>query len=118
LPSSTSAAPTFRREAQFDDNVYWCTRSADPEAFAPVEEVFKRYGIMEAATAYLGRPVGVKHVNAQINDQDLAFWKRVFPDTQLADPWGSYLHIDGTYGILMRDHVHDRRDGAVLLHPR
>jgi hypothetical protein len=85
---------------KFDDNVYWCTRAADPGAFAAVEGIFKRYGIIEAASAYLGRPAGVKHVNAQINDQDLAFWKRVFPDTQLADPWGSYLHIDATYGML------------------
>ena len=93
---------------KFDDNVYWCTRSADPDAFATVENIFKRYGIMEAASAYLGRPVGVKHVNAQINDQDLAFWKRVFPDTQLADPWGSYLHIDATYGMLKcAIYVHD-----------
>ena len=93
---------------KFDDNVYWCTRSADAEAFATVENIFKRYGIMEAASAYLGRPAGVKHVNAQINDQDLAFWKRVFPDTQLPDPWGSYLHIDATYGMLKcAIYVHD-----------
>lgn len=93
---------------KFDDNVYWCTRSADPEAFATVEKIFNRYGIIEAASAYLGRPIGVKHVNAQINDQDLAFWKRVFPDTQLPDPWGSYLHIDATYGMLKcAIYVHD-----------
>lgn len=93
---------------KFDDNVYWCTRSADADAFATVENIFKRYGIMEAASAYLGRPAGVKHVNAQINDQDLAFWKRVFPDTELPDPWGSYLHIDATYGMLKcAIYVHD-----------
>jgi hypothetical protein len=93
---------------KFDDNVYWCTRSTDPEAFSTVENIFNRYGIIEAACAYLGRPVGVKHVNAQINDQDLAFWKRVFPDTQLPDPWGSYLHIDATYGMLKcAIYVHD-----------
>jgi hypothetical protein len=98
LDERRAAIPPEKRK--FDDNVYWCTRTADPAAFASVENVFKRYGIIEAASAYLGRPVGVKHVNAQINDQDLAFWKRVFPDTQLADPWGSYLHIDATYGML------------------
>ena len=93
---------------KFDDNIYWCTRSSDPHAFTTVENIFNRYGIAEAASAYLGRPVGVKHVNAQINDQDLAFWKRVFPDTQLADPWGSYLHIDATYGMLKcAIYVHD-----------
>ena len=88
------------QKRKFDDNVYWCTRSADPQAFATVENIFGRYGIIEAASAYLGRPVGVKHVNAQINDQDLAFWKRVFADTEIADPWSSYLHIDATYGML------------------
>ncbi|HEY2246788.1 MAG TPA: phytanoyl-CoA dioxygenase family protein [Bradyrhizobium sp.] len=85
---------------KFDDNVYWCTRTGDPQAFAAVENVFGRYDIVQAASAYLGRPVGVKHVNAQINDPQFAFWKRQFPDTGLADPWGSYLHIDATYGML------------------
>jgi hypothetical protein len=85
---------------KFDDNVYWCTHSADPQAFVAVEKIFGRYDIVRAASAYLGRPVGVKHVNAQINDPQFAFWKRQFPDTQLADPWGSYLHVDATYGML------------------
>jgi hypothetical protein len=93
---------------KFDDNVYWCTRSADPQAFAAVENAFSRYDIVQAASAYLGRPVGVKHVNAQINDPQFAFWKRQFPDTKLADPWGSYLHIDATYGMLKcAIYVHD-----------
>ncbi len=106
LDERRASIPPEKRK--FDDNVYWCTRSADAEAFATVENIFKRYGIMEAASAYLGRPAGVKHVNAQINDQDLAFWKRVFPDTQLQDPWGSYLHIDATYGMLKcAIYVHD-----------
>ena len=106
LDERRAGIPPEKRK--FDDNVYWCTRSADPEAFATVEKIFGRYGIIEAASAYLGRPVGVKHVNAQINDQELAFWKRVFPDTQLADPWGSYLHIDATYGMLKcAIYVHD-----------
>jgi hypothetical protein len=87
-------------QRKFDDNVYWCTRSSDQQAFAAVEKIFSRHGIIEAASAYLGRPVGVKHVNAQINDEDYSFWKRVFPDTKLTDPWGSYLHIDATYGML------------------
>jgi hypothetical protein len=98
LDERRAGIPPEKRK--FDDNVYWCTRSSDLQAFATVENIFNRYGIIEAASAYLGRPVGVKHVNAQINDQDLAFWKRVFPDTQLADPWSSYLHIDATYGML------------------
>ena len=93
---------------KFDDNVYWCTRSGDPQAFAAVEAAFSRYDIVQSASAYLGRPVGVKHVNAQINDPQFAFWKRQFPDTKLADPWGSYLHIDATYGMLKcAIYVHD-----------
>jgi Phytanoyl-CoA dioxygenase (PhyH) len=106
LDERRAAIPLEKRK--FDDNVYWCTRSADPDAFAAVETVFNRYGIIEAASAYLGRPVGVKHVNAQINDPQFAFWKRQFPDTKLADPWGSYLHIDATYGMLKcAIYVHD-----------
>jgi hypothetical protein len=98
LDERRAGIPLDRRK--FDDNVYWCTRTSDPQAFATVEDIFRHYGIIEAASAYLGRPVGVKHVNAQINDQDFAFWKRQFADTKLADPWGSYLHIDATYGML------------------
>lgn len=98
LDERRAGIPLEKRK--FDDNVYWHTRASDPEAFATVEKIFNRYGIVEAASAYLGRPVGVKHVNAQINDDGYTFWKRVFPDTQFADPWGSYLHIDATYGML------------------
>jgi hypothetical protein len=106
LDERRAAIPAEKRK--FDDNVYWCTHASDPQAFKTVEKIFSRYGIVEAASAYLGRPIGVKHVNAQINDQDLAFWKRVFPDTQLADPWSSYLHIDATYGMLKcAIYVHD-----------
>lgn len=106
LDQRRAGIPPEKRK--FDDNVYWCTRSADPDAFATVEKIFRRYGIIEAASAYLGRPVGIKHVNAQINDQDLAFWRRVFPDTQFHDPWGSYLHIDATYGMMKcAIYVHD-----------
>ncbi len=106
LDQRRAGIPLDKRK--FDDNVYWCTRSSDPQAFATVENIFNRYGIIEAASAYLGRPVGVKHVNAQINDDGYTFWKRVFPDTQLADPWGSYLHIDATYGMLKcAIYIHD-----------
>jgi hypothetical protein len=98
LDERRAGIPLEKRK--FDDNVYWCTRAGDPQAFATVENVFGRYDIVRAASAYLGRPVGVKHVNAQINDPQFAFWKRQFPDTRLADPWGSYLHIDATYGML------------------
>ncbi len=98
LDERRAGIPPEKRK--FDDNVYWCTHSADPQAFAAVEEVFGRYDIVRSASAYLGRPVGMKHVNAQINDPQFAFWKRQFPDTKLADPWGSYLHIDATYGML------------------
>jgi hypothetical protein len=98
LDERRAGIPIEKRK--FDDNVYWCTRSADPQALPTVEGIFKRYGITDAASAYLRRPVCVKHVNAQINDQDYAFWKRTFADTPVPDPWGTYLHIDATSGIL------------------
>jgi hypothetical protein len=106
LDERRASIPPEKRK--FDDNVYWCTHTGDPQAFAAVEQVFSRYDIVQAASSYLGRPVSVKHVNAQINDPQFAFWKRQFPDTKLADPWGSYLHIDATYGMLKcAIYVHD-----------
>jgi hypothetical protein len=98
LDERRAGIPLDKRK--FDDNVYWCTRAADPQAFKTVEDIFGHYDIIETASAYLGRPVGVKHVNAQINDEDYAFWKRQFADTKVPDPWGSYLHVDATYGML------------------
>ncbi|MBI3434489.1 MAG: phytanoyl-CoA dioxygenase family protein [Proteobacteria bacterium] len=92
---------------KFDDNVYWCTRSADPQAFEAIERIFRRHGITDAASAYLGRPVGVKHINPQINEENYAFWKRLFADTKVPDPWTSYLHVDATYGMLK---------GAIYIH--
>jgi hypothetical protein len=105
LDSRRNAIPLDQRK--FDDNIYWCTRTADPETFAAVEEVFNRHGILEAASAYLGRPVGVKHINPQVNQEDYAFWKRQFADTTVADPSTTYLHIDATYGMLK---------GAIYIH--
>jgi hypothetical protein len=97
--------PLVKRK--FDDNVYWCTRSADPEAFAALEKIFHHHGLLDTASAYLGRPVGVKHINPQVNEADFAFWKRQFPDPEVPDPWTTYLHIDATYGMLK---------GAIYMH--
>ena len=52
---------------KFDDNVYWCTHSADPQAFAAVEQVFGHYDIVQSASAYLGRPVAV-NFNDRVHD--------------------------------------------------
>jgi hypothetical protein len=98
LDERRASIPVDKRK--FDDNVYWCTRSTDAQAFQTIEHIFERHGITEAASAYLGRPVSVKHINPQINDADFAFWKRQFADTDVPDPWSTYLHIDATYGML------------------
>jgi hypothetical protein len=93
---------------KFDDNVYWFARSRDAQVFATVEDIFRRYGILDTASAYLGRPVGVKHINPQINDEEYAFWKRQFPDTDVPDARTTYLHIDATYGMLKcAIYIHD-----------
>jgi len=105
LDERRASIPLDKRK--FDDNVYWCTRSADPEPFAAVDEIFKRTGVLEAASNYLGRPVGVKHVNAQVNEADYAFWKRQFADTEVPDPSTTYLHIDASYNVLK---------GAIYMH--
>lgn len=98
LDERRASIPADKRK--FDDNVYWCIRSADPQAFATIEDLFRHHGITDAASAYLGRPASVKHINPQINDEDYAFWKRQFAGTQVPDPWSTYLHIDATYGML------------------
>lgn len=105
LDARRAAIPLEKRK--FDDNIYWCTRTADPQVFATVDEIFKRNGIIDAASAYLGRPVGVKHINPQVNQEDYAFWKRLFADTNVPDPSTAYCHIDATYGMLK---------GAIYMH--
>ncbi|WP_297534194.1 phytanoyl-CoA dioxygenase family protein [Nitrobacter sp.] len=98
LDERRAAIPVERRK--FDDNVYWCTRSRDSKVFETIEAVFRQHGITDVASAYLGRPVRVKHVNPQINDDNYTFWKKQFADTDVPDPWSTYLHIDATYGML------------------
>lgn len=84
----------------FDDNFLWLRREDTPEEFALIEEIFNRHRIIDAAGAYLGRPVGIKHVNPQLNDEADSFWRGQFEDLNLPDARTTYLHTDTTYGML------------------
>lgn len=98
LRKRRSAIPLEKRK--FDDNMHWLSRSDSPEAYAHITSILEKAGVMAVASAYLGRPVAVKHVNPQLNDDADTFWKRQFPDANIADPPTTFMHVDTTYSLL------------------
>lgn len=98
LRKRRAAIPIEKRK--FDDNMFWMPKDSNPEAYKYIETVLDEAGILACASAYLKRPVGVKHINPQLNDDADTFWKRQFPDVDVADPPTTFMHVDTTYSIL------------------
>lgn len=90
-------APQQRR---FDDNRLWIDDRQDPAIYALFTALLEGAGVMEAAQAYLQRPVGVAHVIAQINTPDDDFWGRHFNDLGGLPVVCDYFHFDTAYRVL------------------
>ena len=74
--------------------------------------MFKDAGIIDTASAYLGRQVKLIDVNPQINDPSDDFWKKEFPDIKGDLPSCAYFHRDASGGdikviIYMSDVGHE-----------
>jgi hypothetical protein len=77
----------------------WVSRGEDANIYRQVEMMLADAGMLEVVSAYLKRPVGVKHVVPQLNDDADVFWKRQFPDMATADPKTTFMHVDTTYSL-------------------
>jgi hypothetical protein len=85
----------------FDESRSSANRRTEPSLFAIIETLLRETGIMDAASAYLGREAQLADVNPQINDATDSFWRDIFPDipeTQL--PSTAYFHRDASGGDL------------------
>ncbi len=86
---------------QFEDSRSTVSRTSEPELFDRIESLLHAAGIMDAASAYLGRAVQLADVNPQINDASDSFWRDIFPDmpeTPLSPT--AYYHRDASGGDL------------------
>lgn len=106
------AAPAFaeleRRRRQntdadrdFDESRAYYDQQSANDLFAQIRRVFVESGVMNAASAYLGRPAELVDINPQINDRSDSFWRRIFPDLELGElPSAAYFHRDASGGDL------------------
>jgi hypothetical protein len=98
LEQRLSAIPDER--LRFEDNRLWLDRKQHEDLYAAIEAVLDRHGIIEAASAYLRRRVGLAHVIAQLNTSRTDFWTGQFTDAGVPDPGCNYFHVDTAFGIL------------------
>lgn len=84
----------------FEGNQIWFNRNKNGDLFAVLDDVFTRNGILATASAYLGRPVEVKHTVLQINDAKDAYQRGKFADVGVPDPATNYFHLDTSEEIV------------------
>jgi hypothetical protein len=87
-------------DRKFDETRLWIDPDKDPGIYAWFNEAMRSIGIVEAASAYLRRPVAVAHIVPQINDPSDNFWANHFVDAGVEDSVCDYCHVDATYNLL------------------
>jgi Phytanoyl-CoA dioxygenase (PhyH) len=90
-------APDARK---FDETRLWLAPEIHPELYKWFNQFAAEIGVIEAASAYLKRPVAIAHVVPQINDPTDNFWANHFKDVGVGDSPCDYCHIDATYNLL------------------
>lgn len=85
----------------FEDSRGTASRAGDSALYADIERLFVEAGVMDAASAYLGRRAKLVDVNPQINDRSDGFWRDIFPDIQSGKvARAAYYHRDASGGDL------------------
>jgi hypothetical protein len=92
-----SKAPADRK---FDETRLWIDPDANSRLYDWFNEAMRSAGVIEAASAYLKRPVEVSHIVPQINDTTDNFWANHFVDAGVEDSLCDYCHVDATYNLL------------------
>lgn len=87
-------------DRKFDETRLWIDSDKDPGIYQWFNEAMRSVGIVEAASAYLKRPVTVAHIVPQINDTSDNFWANHFVDAGVEDSVCDYCHVDATYNLL------------------
>lgn len=89
------------QKREFEDSRSTVSRASEPELFDHLEALLRASGVMDAASAYMGREVQLADVNPQINNVSDSFWRDIFPDMPDAPlPPAAYYHRDASGGDL------------------
>lgn len=87
------------RKRGFDESRSSVDRRHESALFDRVESILFEAGVINAASAYLGRLARLVDVNPQINDISDGFWREVFPDIcKQPLPETAYFHRDASGG--------------------
>jgi hypothetical protein len=93
-----------QREAKgvrsFEGNQIWFNRNANADLFGVLDDILEKRGLLATASAYLKRPVQVKHTVLQINDGKDAYQRGKFADVNVPDPATNYFHLDTSEEIV------------------
>jgi hypothetical protein len=84
----------------FKGNQQVFTKMEHASVYEVVTEIFSQHGLLEAASAYLGREVQLKRLLLQVNDRRDEYLYNCFPDVGLGNSGTNYMHIDRGYGSL------------------
>jgi len=84
----------------FEESRYYSSRSDALALFELIDRILQESGLLDTASAYLGRRARLVDVNPQINDSSDDFWRRVFPDLSDPLPHCAYFHRDASGGDL------------------
>lgn len=92
------AAAASGHVRDFEESRAYASRAEAKTLFDTIERIFTDAGVMDTATAYIGRNAKLIDVNPQINDASDDFWRRIFPDLGSPQPSCAYLHRDASGG--------------------
>lgn len=87
-------------QRHFDETRLWLDKDECADIYGYMNQLASELGVLEAGSAYLGRPVVISHVVPQINDPTDKFWANHFSDVGVADSPCDYCHMDATYNLL------------------
>ena len=88
-------------QRRFEESRGQASRAEQRELFDAIETTLREAGVLDVASAYLGRRAGLIDVNPQINDTSDTFWRDIFPDAELKTlPPTAYCHRDASGGDL------------------
>ncbi|MCG9893893.1 MAG: hypothetical protein MH204_00275 [Fimbriimonadaceae bacterium] len=88
-------------EQTFIGNTKFFNPGDHKELFETLAKYMRRHGMLDAASALIGRPVTVTHLLIQINDPKDAYFHNVFADVEgMADPATNYMHVDTSYDMV------------------
>jgi hypothetical protein len=84
----------------FEKNQTWLSEQQAGALYALLRDVLGRHGVLDAAAAYLGRPVRLTHLTLQVNDARDEYHHNKFADIGAPDPPSNYMHTDTSYDMV------------------